>query len=383
MNETVDLAKDENLDKDHWCSVPQLSAERLPPQFRKHVDASSPLPLRGMAAKGLVPFHPADMCHCLAMLASDTDHSISATAKKTAAELPDKILLTALRDEGQNPRTLDFFFELHKNHLEVLEVLALNNATADFTISKLVATTVKAKIIDIIANNQLRILRSQEILRALVRNPASSQSLVDMTCDFVVRNGLCLQDIPSMVQAYHRIYGTPPPLPGSAQAQIEQQNSAESIMEEFGDSLGDLATPMEEGKRISLSQRISKMNVAEKVKLATLGNREARTLLMRDTNKIVTLAVINSPCITEAEVLTLAHSKTCPEDVLRSIYTSREWTRYYPIKIALVKNPKTPLSVSMRFLITLRDSDVKEIANNKNVPSAIRIQAKKNFQKKS
>jgi hypothetical protein len=144
-----------------------------------------------------------------------------------------------------------------------------------------------------------------------------------------------------------------------------------------------VAAPMDEGKRLNLTQRISKMNVAEKIKLATLGNKEARGLLMRDTNKLVSMAVINSPRITDGEVLQLAHSKTCPEDVLRVIIHSRDWIRQYPIKLALVRNPKVPLAVAMRFMATLREAEVKELAKDKNIPSALRVQAKKMGEKKA
>ena len=97
--------------EDALPGVAPLDAERLPPNYRKHVDPKAPAPLRGMAAKGMVPLAPSDMCNCLAMLASDSDAGIAAAARKTAAGLPDKILSVGLRDDGQNPRVLDFFAE--------------------------------------------------------------------------------------------------------------------------------------------------------------------------------------------------------------------------------------------------------------------------------
>ncbi|MFN7131148.1 MAG: hypothetical protein ACK4N5_03645, partial [Myxococcales bacterium] len=91
MSETADsatlAAPDLAAGADPFPEVPALSAERLPPNYRKHVEPGSPAPLRGMAAKGLVPLAPADMCHALAMLASDADPGIAATARKTAAGL--------------------------------------------------------------------------------------------------------------------------------------------------------------------------------------------------------------------------------------------------------------------------------------------------------
>ena len=88
--------------------------------------------------------------------------------------------------------------------------------------------------------------------------------------------------------------------------------------------------------------------------------------------------VINDP-----EVLGLANSKTTGDDVLRIIYRSRDWTRQHTIKLALVKNPKVPLAVTMRFMTTLHESEIKALASDKSVPSAVRINAKKMLDKKS
>lgn len=367
---------------DPLADVPPLSAERLPPNFRKHVDPASPVPIRGMAAKGSVPLSPQDMCHCLAMLGSDPDPGIAASARKTAAGLPDKILSAGLREEDASPRVLHFFAEALVGKDLPIECIALNSSAHDRTIASIAATSTSTRILEIVANNQLRILRSEEVLRALLGNPSASAALVALTCDFAVRNGLCLTDIPAMIEAHIRIHGAPPAHAGP-ELSGTGADTAKAIMEEYGEAVtSPSAPPMEEGKRLNLTQRIARMSVSERIKLATLGNKEARGILMRDPNKLVSLAVIHSPRITDAEVLMLATSKTCPDDVLRIIYRSRDWTRQYPIKLALVKNPKVPLAKSMSYLATLREAEVRDISTNKNVPSAIRLQAKKMVDKK-
>ena len=161
MNETA-----EGLDTgaDPMPEIAPLSAERLPPNFRKHVDPASPVPLRGVAAKGLVPLTPADMCHCLAMLALDSDPGVAAAARKTASTLPDRILVAALRDDSLSPRALDFFAGLHGANDAALESLLLNNPTHDSTVARIAASTSSARTLEIIAGNQLRILRSEAVL---------------------------------------------------------------------------------------------------------------------------------------------------------------------------------------------------------------------------
>jgi len=365
-----------------------LSEERLPPTFRKHVDPKAPVPLRGMAAKGLVPLGPSDMCHCLAMLANDADAGVAANARKTAATLPDKILSVGLRDEDLSPRVLHFFAEMLEGKDQPLEYVVLNNAAHDRTVALIVAKTTSARIIDIVAGNQLRLLRDESVLRSLLSNPAASKSVVDTTCDFAVRSGVMLDDVPAMAEAYVRIHGAPPSPKVAAE---KQELSAEAVIAEFGLQQTEApaeAAPAPEGEppveeeKLNLTQRVAKMSVSEKIKLATLGNKEARTILMRDSNKLVAIAVANSPRITDGEILVMANSKTCQDDVLRMIYQSREWTRQYSIRMALVRHPKVPLAVAMRFMSTLREADIRELAKDKNIPSGLRAQAKKLTDKK-
>lgn len=368
---------------DPFPEVPPLSAERLPPNFRKHVEPGSPPPLRGMAARGLVPLAPSDMCHALAMLADDEDANIAATARKTAAGLPDKILTAALRDEGQNPRVLHFFAEMLASRTDALKLLVLNNATHDATVAQIIAATDNAELIEIVANNHLRLLRDERVLRALLSNPSTARSIADTAADFAIRSGVELFDLPAMVEAHIRVHGRPPPSP-EEQRDEPPPPSADQVIEEFGSEVtGEDAPPMEEGKRVTLAQRIMKMTVAQKVKLATLGNKEARTILLRDTNKVVCMAAINSPRITDGEIIAMANSKTAPDEVLRRIMNNRDWTRIYQVRLALVKNPKVPLATAMRMLTTLRDAEVKELSSNRNIPSAVRVAAKKHLEKKT
>jgi hypothetical protein len=141
-------------------------------------------------------------------------------------------------------------------------------------------------------------------------------------------------------------------------------------------------TEEESRKRLNITQRILKMSVSEKIKLATLGNREARGLLLRDANKLVCMAAATSPRITDGEIMSLANSKTVNADVLRYIYTNREFLRTYAIRESLVKNPKVPLPTALKLLQTLQEKDIKDLARDRNVPQTIQAQAKAYMMKK-
>ena len=129
--------------------------------------------------------------------------------------------------------------------------------------------------------------------------------------------------------------------------------------------------------RQSTLQKIASLTVAQRMALAMKGTREERAILIRDPNKIVGVAVLSSPKINEAEVESIAKMTSLSEELLRMIAFSRAWTKNYGVIHALVKNPKTPLAVSINFLSRLTEKDVRAISSNRNVADALRITARK------
>lgn len=357
----------------------------LPDNMKKHVDPKAPVPLRMMAAKALVPLQPADMLSVLFMLKYDAEANVREQAQKTASTLTDRIAASGFRDEDVHPPVLGWFLSLYASNDTYAEMLILNPTTPDEAVAA-VASSCSQRTAEIIGQNQLRILRTDAIIRALAQNSAATGALIDGVCDFAVRSGLMLDDVPQMKAAKVRLFGAE----AVVQAPVQHGPTAEQIMAEFSMAAADGqgaegadAAPLDEGKKLSLSKRILGMNVSEKIKLATKGNKEARGILIRDSNRLVSVAVISSPRITDGEVLAQAQNKICNEDVLRIIYSKREYLRKYAIKLALVKNPKVPQGVSMRLLGTLHEHDIKSLAKDKNVPGSVQMLAKKHLDKKN
>jgi len=121
----------------------------------------------------------------------------------------------------------------------------------------------------------------------------------------------------------------------------------------------------------SLYSKIMEMSVSEKIKLATLGNKEARNLLIKEANKLVLAAVINSPKLSDDEAIAHAGNRNLSKEVPRLIMKKKEFMKNYGVKFALVQNPKTPVPDAMKLLSHLREKDLRSIAKSKNVPSLI------------
>lgn len=133
---------------------------------------------------------------------------------------------------------------------------------------------------------------------------------------------------------------------------------------------------------VNLFQQVQQMKVSEKIQLALKGNKEARALLLKDSNKQVILAVLNSPRLTEQEVESIAQSKNVSEDILRVIANNRNWMKNYGIIAGLVNNPKTPVGLSLGFIKNLKPKELNNLAKNKGVPEVIRSSAGKFLQMK-
>ena len=138
----------------------------------------------------------------------------------------------------------------------------------------------------------------------------------------------------------------------------------------------------EEEQRVSLEQKLRDMPVGKKIKLAYMGNQEARKILVRDPNKIVAAAVVKSGRLTPNEVASFAGNKNLHDEVVRLIADNKEFTRKYPVQVALVNNPKTPPSVALRLPQGLHKRDLQQLANNRNVSSVIFGTALKMFKAK-
>ncbi|HOV85390.1 MAG TPA: DUF4388 domain-containing protein [Syntrophobacteraceae bacterium] len=132
----------------------------------------------------------------------------------------------------------------------------------------------------------------------------------------------------------------------------------------------------------SLVQRVGKMKVNDKVRLAMMGDKECRSLLMRDPNRLVQAAIIGNPRITDGEIAAFANSRNVDDEVLRKIASNREWVKSYAIRMALVTNPKTPLPIAIKLVPTLTQQDLKQLAKSKTVPIGVAQAARRiTFQK--
>jgi hypothetical protein len=337
---------------------------------KRFADPSAPLQARVMAAGGALPLPPDQIASVLFCLSFDPDEDVAEKASDSLDSLPEGVLNVAI-DAAVPAGLLARWVERFRGDADKLERIALNAATADETMC-LLATLPYGRIIDIVSHNQIRLLRSPDLVEALSENPAASQATIDRVLEFLgikadADESAEPEDLPE----------APEPLAGTEATGAEtfDPDDPEGLPEDLlieGDEIEE-----DEEKLLSLYQQVQNMNVMEKVKLARFGNGEARALLVRDRNKIVALAAIRSPKLKESEVVAFAKSRNLSDEVLRVIANAREWTKSYQIKLALVMNPRTPLSSAIKFLNYLTDRDLRGLMRSRDVPGQISTQARR------
>jgi hypothetical protein len=142
------------------------------------------------------------------------------------------------------------------------------------------------------------------------------------------------------------------------------------------------AQPGHEVRRDSALQKIAKLDIKGRISLAMRGSKEDRSILIRDSTKLVAVAVLESPKVSDGEVEGFALQKNVLEAVLRAIPMKRRFAKNYSIMRNLVYNPRTPLDLSLGLMKHLLIHDLKNLSANKEVSDTIRKLALRMFKQK-
>ncbi len=334
--------------------------------------ALAPGPARLMAARGLAPLpRPGDLISVLYQLALDSDPTIADAAAKSASELPERILSGALADASVDPRVLDYFAAAARNLPGLLQRIILNQSTANETIAELARFASSAEI-DLIAQNEERLLQHPEIIGAMFHNSQGRMSTVDRALELAVRNGIRVPDVPSWDAMVKAIMGAGEPAEAAQDPETTDAAFADAT-DEPEDRPAEAADT--EAKRENVP--VSQMTIPQKIRIATLGNAVARATLIRDPNRLVALAAIKAPGVTDTEAGKYAGNHSLSDDVIKYISSRREWTKSYGVKLSLVQNPKTPIPFAIKLMPHLRERDLRTVSRSRGIPSAVVAQARK------
>jgi len=383
------------------------------PVVKSIISGKAPPAARLAASRGLLPLPQTDLLEALVHLGADDNPDVASAALSTLNGQQPQDLLSVAKADDVAPAVLGYFAALSGADRNLHEAVAGNHNTPDEAIALLARITADPSLLEFITLNQQRLIRTPGIIDAILMNPARTaeaerraketrreffekeRGATQIAQELRARGNSAAAEFfesaelasgtgalsvdDAWIIAQHievsdadiddswltrefieeMMVETPEQLAANAQAVINAER------------LDGNASP----ERISLIKRIMFMTVKDRVKLAVKGDREARGILIRDSNKIVATGVIHNPRLTDQEVENIATMRTVAEEVLRLIGMNRAWARSYPIIHNLARNPRTPLATAVHVLPRIRTNDLKAIGLNRNVSEAVRRQA--------
>jgi len=352
---------------------PQRLRLTLSPQAQRYARRDAPREVRLMAARGALPLPPLELATVLFALMHDPDSEVKSRARDSLEALPEGVVDGVLSAPA-HPALLSHFAHVFREDDQRLERIALNPAADDDTLTRLAACPFK-RVVEILSNNQERLLRCSAIVDALGANPLTGRAVIDRILGFL------------------GIQSSETDEPVFCDEDLSEDAAAAALRAVLGEDLADFANeivrergalPAASGdpNEANLYALLQQLSIVQKVKLARLGNGQARGLLIRDRNKIVSTAAILSPKITDNEVIGYAQSRNLSDEVLRIIANNRTWTRNYKVKLALVTNPKCPQTMALRFVPHLHESDLRALMRSRDVHANVATQARRLLTKK-
>ena len=362
----------------------------------------------------MLPLQQNELLEILVALAGSNDAEIATAAKETLKSETQEDLLIAASAEDTPAGVLAYLATQPDATLKLYEATILNPKTPDDALAKLAAATAHGPLLELIAINQQRLVRAPELIEAILSNPArtgeaerraretrreffekerGARQIADElrargqtaaaeffeTAELTTPTGELSLDDAWLIAQHIEVSDDDIDdswLPAERYADLVSETAEQTaanvqrVLESERLESGDVSA-----ERVSLIRRIMFMNTKDRMKLAMKGDREARSILVRDSNKVVCSAVVNNPRITEQEIENIASMRTVSDEVLRLIAMNRGWARNYPIIHNLARNPRTPIPTAMNILPRIRTKDLLGLVQNRNVSETVRRQA--------
>ncbi len=339
----------------------------------------APREVRLFAARGLLPLDPHDSLRALLAVLRDSDSEAASIAQDSLrATPPDRLTafvawgaprgdeLDLLARESDDPFVLE----------EVVRCRAVDDGTLLF-----LARTATGRPQEAMIANQARLLARPALIEALLENPALTgegrRLLSELKEEFFEKEAR--RRAAEARRAEEDAEAADAPQPESAEVLGEEEDlgfyDEEGEAPETEDALRE-----EEGESLfigAIYRRIGLMTIGEKIKLAYVGSKEERRVLVGDTNKLIGIAVLKSRSISINEVESFAAMRNLDEELYRRIANSREWMRKPAVVLTLVRNPRVPIDISLPLLKRLATRELRGVIRDRNLAPVLRTSARK------
>ncbi len=318
-----------------------------------------------MFAARQMPFTEEEYLEALVFLLTNKD--LKSIALKQLKSIPEAVKLSYLEKNEANHRVA-YFIVLEaltgKNHKIISR--AIHNQALPVEFLMKIAEQGDAAVLEMLLDNQIKLIAYPEIMEIMEKNPNISNFIKGKINEI---REFYLQDDKAEDILAEEVLEDVTEIIVQEQREGKETGKEEDNVEKLG-GLDDLAGVKE--RTLTTLQEINNMCISDRIKLALIGSKTHRMILIKDPNKMVSLAVLESPKITADEVIILAKNKSIDSDIIGRISRKREWIKNYSLIVELVGNPKTPVKDALSFVNRLHNMDLKLLANNKNTNPVIR-----------
>lgn len=354
----------------------------------------APRKVKEFAAQGILPVPEEELISLQVSLTSDPDPEIAETSRQSLQKVPEQTWCRMLERKDPEKDLVWFCLTLKSITTPVKEKILTNHSIPDDVIARM-AGSETGPMLDLILINHVRLLRDPQILTALESNYTLTgdqrRRLEEFKTEFIHKPQKEKEAQPPAIEYDQDILATTvddllaqiPDLDAEAEKMLREADqsqepapSEEEVQQVLAGILGEELQQVPK-ELLSTYQRVLRMKMGEKMRVALLGNKEERGLLVRDTSRMVASMVLRSPKLTDSEMDSFAQQRNIDSDLLRQMGQNRKFIKKYSVIHSLIKNPKTPSAISLNLLKLIRTVDLKNLERDKNIPEVLRRQAKK------
>lgn len=346
----------------------------------KILDGSMPLDMLSAIATLTFPLPPDQILELFPVVYKKGDSGIQEAVSRSFSEISSDVVSEFLIHTDDTDG-LSFYFELlsgggqenaEKYYLDILR----NPACGSEILEKMAALSSVAAANYLLNNHE--ILKSYpKVFDTLVKNTALSPAQSRRLQEYL-KYGLVGEKADSDSGTKISVEQEQPVAEEKEISGEALEAYSELVAEESEDVLDAPSTiEIEDDMDLNTYQKVLKMTVSQKIGLALKGNKEERAILIRDSNRIVALAVMQSPKLTEQEAEMISAMRNVHRDVLRKVATNRVFLKKYKITLSLVKNPKVPQDISLGLLHRLTDRDLQLINRDRSLSEFVRRAAQR------
>lgn len=370
----------------------------------------------------MLPLGPEDLLDALRLLNEDDDEEVREAVGATVRAFDAPRLRPIVENPETSKQILSFLATWKWLPRDIYQPLVFHPNIPGEALAQMAATTELGDVVELVSLKQQSLIEHPAIIEAILANPRRTPEAERRAREvreefFEKEYGAQFVAGEQRAQAEAEVVDEPAPIETTFiddlaqfieadliatgdelyEQYVEQFSIDEAVLSEEGMSVAfDIdafleseefanmadTEEMDVDKRVSVLTRIAGMSVKDRIRFALKGTREVRMILVRDPNRPVCSAVINNPRITEQEIEVVASLRSVHEEVLRLIGTNRAWVRNYNVVHNLVRNPKTPVALSLNFLNRIQSRDLRMLGSNKNIPEVVRSTASRTYLKR-